>query len=234
MASQPDPIASSLTIPETEACRKFGDDVTNLLRFFRDTVALVKQVEGKDFEFSLQGYSAVLFELLHCRAVDDFLAYLSALLALTYRTRPQMLKSKQQVDTDFIFQFSSMDDLILALVDRRVQALAYKGLRDLNDFLEKELAFPLFSVTGDLDRAVLAVEIRNLFVHNRGIVNRRFKERVPEFPREVGESLNLPWQDVFEFMRFLIDGGLEIDKRAIEKFALPTAKRVPRSRIPDL
>ena len=95
-------------VSETDACRCYGDDVYSLTVFFRDTVA--------NGEARGQLHSPKLVDLMHCRAVDDFLSYITGLLTLVYQARPQMLKSKnEQLTTDMILQFSTMQELVHCL-----------------------------------------------------------------------------------------------------------------------
>src|SRR5882757_8909549 len=78
---------------------------------------------------------------------------------------------------------------ISTLAEQTVNELAYQSLKDLAKFLSKKLQLPLFMKDEQLENAALCVDIRNIITHNRGIVNRFFAQRHPEFATAVGSRL---------------------------------------------
>ena len=170
---------------------------------------------------TLRRYRQFIYQTMVYRAVDNFLTYLAELLALIFRTRPETLKSSETVRLDELLQHSSMEDLINFLAENRMEKLSYQGMRELCSYLDEKLGLKLFDSNDDLQRAVFLVEVRNIIVHNRGVVNRIFKSRVPWFEAEMGESINLKFDDVFSHLAFLAKSLRQVDQRASEKFALP-------------
>jgi len=69
---------------------------------------------------------------------------------------------------------------------------------------------------------VEAVEVRNIIVHNHGIVSPTFKRRLPEYPAQIGDRVELKRTDLAGLDLRLSFYVLDLDKRAIEKFGLPT------------
>jgi hypothetical protein len=140
--------------------------------------------------------------MVAARGVDNFLTFLSELLALLFRERPETLRSsEQQVKVAFVLQHNSMEELTEALGERRVEQLAYAGMRELADRLDDQLGFQLFETEDELRRAIEFIEARNLIVHNRGIVNRTYISRVPWKRAELGERVTLG--DVVENLLWL-------------------------------
>ena len=68
---------------------------------------------------------------------------------------------------------------------------ANSGTRNLARYFDDRLKLPLFDSDKELEVGVLAIELRNLFTHNQGVVNRVFKERVPTFDCVLGQRINL-------------------------------------------
>ena len=64
-------------------------------------------------------------------------------------------------------------------------------MKKLSNYFQKEHKLPLFGTAEELEVGVTAIEIRNLFVHNRGILNRVFKERATSLSCTIGEPLGL-------------------------------------------
>lgn len=170
----------------------------------------------------LTTHRQLLLELLLCRAVDNFLTYTSEILALIYRSRPETLRSNETERLDVILQYNSMDELVAALAEKRVNELSYLGLERLSNHLYKRLGFSLFELTDALTRAVRIVELRNLITHNRGVLNDRFLSRVSNFPARVGESVILEMRTVLDDINFLSRSVKDMDTRAAAKFSLAT------------
>ena len=162
----------------------------------------------------------LFLQMILCRAVDNFLTYISELLALIFQTRPEMLKSNEVAKLETILQYKTMEDLISALVEKRVTDLAYQGMRDLSKDLSRKIGFDLFEQQEGLDMAVRIIEVRNLIVHNRAIVNRLFLSRSPDFAAKSGERVEMEGKSVLDDIEFLAVSVLDIDRRAIEKFGL--------------
>jgi hypothetical protein len=167
---------------------------------------------------TLQTYAPTMFELIFCRMVDNYLIYLRDLLALIYQTRPEMLKSSEQVTYEFILQFSTMEDVITGLAEKRANELAYKGFREIVAFWNKH-GLDLFSTSDGLESILRLVETRNILVHNRGIINSIFKKRVPNHLSKIGDRIKYG-EEFYEDAEMLTTSVFDIDARAVNKFGL--------------
>ena len=170
----------------------------------------------------------LLHQMVEARGVDNFLTYVTELLTLVHGTRPESLRSQEQIRLDEVLQFKNMDDLISHLVERRVTRLAYGGLVEITDSLSKNLSFELFVNDKDLQAAIRIVESRNIIVHNRGIANQRFHDRVEENVETLDDGrLWLTPDSVIADINFLKSSVDDIDCRARDKFNFP--RLVPSS-----
>jgi len=165
-------------------------------------------------------YWQALIQMVFCRGVNSYLTYISELLALIFQMRPETMKSQEQVSVEEVLQYESMDDLISGLAERLVYRLSYKGMKDLAAHLSSRLKFDLFAKDDQYERAVRIIEVRNLLVHNRGVVNRIFLSRVPDLNMRPGETMKLSL-DAVDDLTFLVRSASDIDMRAAEKFGLP-------------
>jgi hypothetical protein len=212
------------------------------------TMAKAKRRSGHGDEDSLKRELAVgagatrklslfyrlMTEMTLCRAVDNYLVYLTDLLSLIFRSRPESLRSGEEVSLDFVLAHATRSNLIKALVDRKVNQLSFYGMRALSQYLSKKLGFALFPKEADLDRAILLVEMRNLIVHGRGIVNETFVQRVvrSSFPR--GTRLKFSINDVTTHIGFLNLSVADIERRAHEKFGVRLPYKIPSQFIPQI
>jgi hypothetical protein len=163
----------------------------------------------------------LMMNLAFCRFVDQFLIYISDLLTVIFTMRPQMIKVNESITVEFALQFSTRDELLAALTERQVIELSFKGMLELNKYLDSRYSFSLFDDKPSLDRITALIERRNLFTHNRGVVNRRYLERVLGADEELGEVLVLNPIQVISDMGFLVGAVMDIDHKAQEKCGIP-------------
>ena len=170
---------------------------------------------------SARAYDSLVLELILCRAVDGFLVYVAELMALVYTARPETMKSAETLRLDLILENETMEELIAVLVDKRINDLAYKGMRELSRYLSDKLGLQLFGSQKDLERAADIIEVRNLVVHNRGIINRTFLKKVTNSYGALGEQVRIEEVPLFDDLWFLVASASLIDDAAVEKFGLP-------------
>jgi hypothetical protein len=172
--------------------------------------------DGSNKKKELEEFEQILLQMVYARAVDDFLTYLSELVSLIFKTRPETLRSNEQrIPLERILQYSSMDDLVNALTEERIMALAYQGMAQLSDDLDKRLKFALFETPALASEAVHTVEIRNLVVHNRAIVNNTFLSRldrasIDTTAYKVGLGITFDPQMVRNAAFFLLERAVDI------------------------
>lgn len=166
----------------------------------------------------LREFKRLVLELIVTWGTDNFLNYVSELLATAFRTRPEMLRSSETIRADEALRCASIEELVTMIAERRVERLSYLGMRDLNADLAEKFEFPLFLNDIDLQRAVRIVEIRNLISHNRGLVNAVFRRKTGDTSLAVGERIELRVKPIFSDLDFFNDSVRDIDERAGRKF----------------
>jgi hypothetical protein len=163
-------------------------------------------------------HNDLVFELMFVRYVDNFLTYISDLLALIFKTRPETLKSGDTVRVEDVLSFPTVQDFVESLTERKILQLSTKGFSQLESYLSERLGFELFKDGDDFLRAKIIIEVRNVFVHNRGIANKIFASRAPEFEAELGKRIRLSKEEVVASIAFLTRSVVEIDTQASQKF----------------
>ena len=96
----------------------------------------------------------------------------------------------------------------------------------LRDYVSERLGFELFQDATRLRSAIQLVETRNLIVHNRGVVNRIFLDRVQDVEASeltLGATIELSVSRFAREVGTLVGSVFDIDARAIAKWGLPTA-----------
>jgi hypothetical protein len=219
---------------ETGACKVFADDMVEIVSFLRATMANILVLKKQGVEHDPAAMAHITVEMCLGRAVDSCLTYISNVLQLIYRCQPGTMKSKEKIEIDWALQFDSIEELIYALAERKVHELSYRSLTDLDDYLMTQHGISLFSEKGHRSRAGQLVGIRNLIVHNRGYVNRIFKERNPESTAALGDRVRYTLPEAINEMGFLIDWIMDLDFRICGKFPVAKQPRTARPKIAPL
>lgn len=170
---------------------------------------------------NLRRNETLICEMALCRFVDNYLIYVSDLLALIFSARPETLKSSETVTLEFVLTHRTTPQLIDAIVRKKVDQLSYQGMRELLDFFSNRLKFPLFKEQDDLTKAIILIEVRNIIVHNRGLVNDTFLRRVKNSPLTNGHQVKLMWQEVLNYANFLSGSVSSLEREAQKKFEIP-------------
>ncbi len=76
---------------------------------------------------NLRHHEALICEMAVCRVVDNYLIYVSDLLALIFSARPETLKSSEVVTLEFVLTNRTTPQLINAIVRRKVDRLLFKS-----------------------------------------------------------------------------------------------------------
>ena len=202
-------------------------DSTSTGRPTADALAQFRKVLGPDGtraphpdEVLYSVHDSLIAEMFAARQVDNFLTYIVQLLTIVFAARPDLLRSQEQVRVDFVLSHPDRDSLVQALIERRVDRLAYLGMRDLEEDLQQRLGFALFRTPEDRETAVNLIEIRNVIVHNRGIVSKIAANRCPRLAPDVGKRLSLTLDKMTDHRAFFGNLVREIDHRAITQFKL--------------
>lgn len=165
-------------------------------------------------------FYSLLAENWLCRTVDSYLAYASELLSLVFLTNPKMLKSRETISVDEILSHASMEQLIETIAEQKVHQLSYRGLSELSDYLRDRMAFPLFVNQAELDLARRYVEVRNLIVHNRGVVSKISASRLPEMAPLVGTRIELGFEEAISAAAVFARSVADLENRAAQKFGI--------------
>lgn len=128
-----------------------------------------------------------LLEVILVRHIENYLNYLSGLLYEIFVQRPETLRSSDRVEIEHVLRHDSIESLVKEIAERKVESLSYSGFSELCAFFSER--FKLVVASGDDLRALIeAIEIRNISVHNRCIVNKRFIARTGESELNLGKK----------------------------------------------
>jgi hypothetical protein len=96
------------------------------------------------------------------KAIESCQTYVAEVLHLIYKKHPASVGGSEKVDFAFLLNFDSIEELVSAVVEQKVQALSYKSMADLETYVQKVHGFSLFANDDQEQHASWLVEIRNL------------------------------------------------------------------------
>lgn len=158
-----------------------------------------------------------VYGLMYSRLVDNFQTYIVGLVSRIFSEKPEMVPS-QSIETKIIFKFGNINDLKNHLVEQAATKYSYMNIVDLDEELSKKFGFRIFSTKIQALRVKRIVEIRNILVHNRGILNQTFIGKVGAKADKLSVKIRVPMPlGTDKYLNFV---AAEVDKRAILKFGL--------------
>jgi len=172
----------------------------------------------------------LISEMVYCRGIDNYLTYVSEILALVFRTRPETLRSDEKVALSTVLAHPTMEELVRALAELKVHQLSYRGMEDLASYLASRLKWSLFVSSQERDRIVKLVERRNLIVHNRGVINDLFRRRYPGESVDRDGRIKVSVEDVRRDFAIIARSAYSLDRRTAIKFTLGTGPIAGRGR----
>ena len=159
-------------------------------------------------------------EVFLVRHIENYLSYLSALLFQIFRHRPETMRSSEKVDLEFVLEHSSYDSLIQGLAEKKVETLSYSSFDRLAQFFEGQFGLSICATT-DLPLIRESIETRNISVHNRCRISRRYLEKVPASTRKLGATRFLGIADIDLLAPALHRAVSQLDRDARRHLKLP-------------
>lgn len=170
----------------------------------------------------LAAFSEVNSRNLVTTTVDLFLWYLSAIIQESIKRKPGMLKSSNETMTvEEIIDFKSKSELMNYLIDRKVNSLSYGGMKQMEKYLLDRLNVETFQDDKDRQMMNIFVELRNIYVHNRGRVNRIFLARAPahdDFKFVLGQRYHVDFENFRRLSATCLKTAERLDRLIAEKF----------------
>jgi len=124
----------------------------------------------------LKANRQLLIETILVRHIENFINYLSAVLFEIFTTRPETLKSSDKVEVSKVLEHDSIESLVREIAEIKVDSLSYSSFSKMSDFFEERFKISLASKE-DIQLIHEYIEIRNISVHNRCFINKRFIAR---------------------------------------------------------
>lgn len=170
---------------------------------------------------SFSGYQS---EIMVIRSVDNFMSFLSETLQACMFKKPELLRSKEQIKTEDALRFSNRRDFVDFLVSRKLNELSYGGLRGIEEFFDQRISVPLIESEQERTALSVAIELRNLYTHNRGVVSELFLSRLhgktQGYDFVMGKRFHADFDEIVRLGNNLFDIAIRLDSTILKKFGV--------------
>lgn len=167
-------------------------------------------------------FGRLMYENMCIRIVDNFICFLSDTIQVCMNKRPELLRSSEKVGIDEVLRFSNFKDLTAFLVDRKINEISYGGIKEIEPFFLDRTGINLFSSEGDRTKALISIELRNIYTHNRGVINDIFVKRTHKLSHGYkfvrGKRFAVHFDDVVDFANCMYSNAIRLDALVAKKF----------------
>ena len=183
---------------------------------------LTKKIKSGELDehLAIEKYEDFYGQMSYARAIDNVLTYFKDILGEVIIKTPEILKSKETERLDFILNFDNIDDLKIALSEKKIEALFYAGIDKIESYFSQRLGVELFETQTDKKEFGQAVKNRNLIVHNRGIISKEYFKEFPESGLNINDRLKFGYLDISRVNIILINFVARLDFKLAKKFSL--------------
>lgn len=207
---------STYLTQSTEAKRQFIEHYHKILRIMDETGNILYPLGASFITDSEEG--KVMSKILFCSYVDNFETYLSNLLYEIYLSKPETLKSHQQVTVKEVLDCGDMQEFIEYIAKEKIGKLQ-KG--SVKGFIKENKQIQSLNAIKDneQDEIEKILQIRHLYTHRNGIVDEKFLKFF-KTGFNINEEHQLSIYDMCEIIGFLIEIVEKVDVTAIKLFNL--------------
>ena len=178
---------------------------------------------GSEANKYLENNRQFILEVICVRLVENYLNYLSSLIYEIFIQRPETMKSSEQVDIESVLSHDSLDSLVRSLADKKISDLSYSSFKDISKYFFKKFKL---NVCKDkhLDEMSLAVEVRNISVHNRCRIDEKFIKHTSYDSKANGKKLEIGGQYIKDIALVMFDSVKSLDSNARKKLNLKSKR----------
>lgn len=172
---------------------------------------------------TMKTFRRILSQNLVNNSVNAFQRYLSQLIQECIRKNPAILTSNEQVTVKEIVGLTRMRDVVELLVERKINRLSYEGIFGFETYLSERRGLSLFETENERVLAREMIELRNINVHNGGVINPLFVNKLRGQSSRtfvVGEPHHVVWDQFVTYAANMWTIMLRLDREASRKFGL--------------
>lgn len=193
---------------------------TKKLKDFNNELEIPYELDIKqEKEFlEIKYYENTLSTMMYVKTIDNFINYFKEILSEIVIRDPRILTSKETERLDFILSFDTYENLINAITEKKIEALFYLGLGDIQKYFSEKLGVEIFKE--NFNQINLLLKQRNLAVHNRSKISKDFVRQFPNDNFTENAYLDFKFDYVEKIVQALYKIINELDFQLSEKFKI--------------
>jgi hypothetical protein len=199
---------------------------SNLKKVPEDTANNVskKLIDGLDKFSSPENTERLVLSMILCQKVQDFEFYLIQMLKKVFKKHPSIFRNAEiRVSIEDIAKYESIEQIVSERIEMKVRDLSYKSLYSLIEYLNNKNGSIKLGFDTQMQSFIDGCEMfqtRNIFVHNNGIIDKKYLENIKTSNLENGSIYPINKEYVSKSGSILLDLGMELDKKFISHFSL--------------
>lgn len=214
---------------------KFKKDKEALIEYIlegnynnEDQETIDRMIENiKSEKEKVDRYPKIVYSMSLVYALAHFEAYLRDTLKKLLEIFPKTLStSKKQMSYEDILKHSSGEKIIDSIIERELIEVSFKNITDQIEYLASKFNIRFEYEKGeatwgtdklDIEKLREIFSIRNLILHNNGIVNIKFSKDNPGSRYNISDKIELSEHDVSDAIILLLAITYKISYRATQK-----------------
>jgi hypothetical protein len=157
-------------------------------------------------------------EMVLVSSVNNFLTYLSDVLFEIFVNKPETLKSSKQVTCDDVLSHGNMSAFIEFIAKKTVHEVSYKSFKDICDFFSKRFKIKVCKDDDEMEHIAAIIEVRNLIVHNRSLVEKSHELVIKRFGFKANKSMEIDYDFNIEVLALFVKKIIKLDEKIFKKF----------------
>lgn len=137
----------------------------------------------------------LILRMAYVHLITLFEAALSDVVRASLLHMPKMLKSRRQMSYEEILSEADMSSLVKKIVEKEISDLTYGSVEEFVDYLKVKLNLPIEFLPEEIVQLSRCKGLRNLLVHNQGVVDARFLKDRLDAQYALGDSVVIDLDD---------------------------------------
>lgn len=176
------------------------------------------------FIMTLEVHRFRFHEVLLCHAVDNFQIFLTELLRLVFRKKPETLKAGNADMKLSVAEVLDAENVKELVAEKKVALIDGKGFSGFLAFLETlKVEAPL--QPDDAERIQGIIDLRSLLTHKGGVIDDEYLRRSKRADLTRGSQMDVSRDMVLKAIEWIEYAALQIANTVGDKFGLTTNPR---------
>lgn len=129
--------------------------------------------ELKQISDDYENNEHTILEMFFIADVNTYLVFIQDLMIEVFCRRPQLLGDKE-IKLYEIIKKNDLGSIVKETAELVVAQVMYQDFKQLCKFINKSLKINVYKDDSELNKIYLRIQIRNLLVHNNGVINKTF------------------------------------------------------------